>query len=133
MSALLKKLIKKQENLWFFAGIMIIAANAGGAWSPIGDVTTIMLWIGGQITAVTTIATLIVPSLVCLLVPLIIVSFTMKGEITSPLGMVEKEHLIEPTTVFERKFNILPGFGLPIVCSHIQKHYTPATLYGGFC
>lgn len=47
MATLLKKLIKDKEELWFFAGMVIIAANAGGAWSPIGDVTTIMLWIGG--------------------------------------------------------------------------------------
>ena len=51
MAALLRKLMTKKENLWFFAGMVVIAANAGGAWSPIGDVTTIMLWIGGQITA----------------------------------------------------------------------------------
>ena len=50
MCALLRKLIKDKDDLWTFAGLVIIAANAGGAWSPIGDVTTIMLWIGGQVT-----------------------------------------------------------------------------------
>jgi Na+/H+ antiporter NhaD/arsenite permease-like protein len=52
MVSLMKKLLAKREDRLFFAGIIIIAANAGGAWSPIGDVTTTMLWIGGQITAV---------------------------------------------------------------------------------
>ena len=51
MSALLTKLIEDKKDLWLFAGMIIISANAGGAWSPIGDVTTIMLWIGGQVTA----------------------------------------------------------------------------------
>ena len=50
MSALLTKLIEDKKDLWLFAGMIIISANAGGAWSPIGDVTTIMLWIGGQVT-----------------------------------------------------------------------------------
>ena len=52
LAALLPKLIKEKETLWLFAGIIILSANAGGAWSPIGDVTTIMLWIGGQVTAI---------------------------------------------------------------------------------
>ncbi len=51
MAALIKKLVTEKEDLWFFGGMVVIAANAGGAWSPIGDVTTIMLWIGGQISA----------------------------------------------------------------------------------
>ncbi len=84
MAALLKKLLNDKEDLWFFAGMIIIAANAGGAWSPIGDVTTIMLWIGGQITATNIVAKVFVPSLICLLIPLVIVSFFKKGNITSP-------------------------------------------------
>jgi Na+/H+ antiporter NhaD/arsenite permease-like protein len=51
MATLLKKILHKKEDLWFYGGMMVVAANAGGAWSPIGDVTTIMLWIGGQVTA----------------------------------------------------------------------------------
>ena len=68
MSALLKKLMAEKKDLWLFAGMIIIAANAGGAWSPIGDVTTIMLWIGGQITAANIILEVVVPSIVCLFV-----------------------------------------------------------------
>lgn len=81
MAALLRKLIKKQEDLWFFGGMVIIAANAGGAWSPIGDVTTIMLWIGGQITAAKVISGVFLPSIVCLLVPLVYLTITQKGNV----------------------------------------------------
>jgi Na+/H+ antiporter NhaD/arsenite permease-like protein len=85
MAALLRKLLKDEKDLWLFAGIIIIAANAGGAWSPIGDVTTIMLWIGGQVTAANIITKIFLPSVVCLLVPLIVVSFKIKGSIEKPL------------------------------------------------
>lgn len=81
MVSLLKKLIADKKERMFFAGMVVIAANAGGAWSPIGDVTTTMLWIGGQITAANIIKTLILPSIVCLAIPLIYLSFTMKGNI----------------------------------------------------
>jgi Na+/H+ antiporter NhaD/arsenite permease-like protein len=81
MISLLRKLVHNKEQRLLYAGMVVIAANAGGAWSPIGDVTTTMLWIGGQITANNIIMTLIIPSLVCLLVPLIAISFTLKGEV----------------------------------------------------
>jgi Na+/H+ antiporter NhaD/arsenite permease-like protein len=84
MSALLRKLIKDKNDLWTFAGMVIISANAGGAWSPIGDVTTIMLWIGGQVTAMNIVLKLILPSLVCLLLPLLWFTFTFKGTIQRP-------------------------------------------------
>ena len=81
MAALLRKFVKEKEDLWTFAGLVIIAANAGGAWSPIGDVTTIMLWIGGQVTTVNIMAKLIAPSLVCLVLPLAWLSFRSKGKL----------------------------------------------------
>lgn len=84
MVSVLRKLIKDTETRRLFAGVVIIAANSGGAWSPIGDVTTTMLWIGGQITAMAIIKSLIIPSLVSLLVPLIYLSFQLKGHIESP-------------------------------------------------
>lgn len=84
MAALLKKLIADKEDLWFFAGMVVIAANAGGAWSPIGDVTTIMLWIGGQVTAANIVVKVFLPSMICLLVPLLIVTFTKKGDVQRP-------------------------------------------------
>ncbi len=84
MMALLRRLIADKTTRLYFASLIVIAANSGGAWSPIGDVTTIMLWIGGQVTAKTIILRLIVPSLISIIVPLIIVSFFMKGDVVSP-------------------------------------------------
>ena len=81
MISLLRKLIKDEKDRLFFVGTVVIAANAGGAWSPIGDVTTTMLWIGGQITAFKIIVKLILPSLFCLIVPLIFISFKLKGKV----------------------------------------------------
>jgi Na+/H+ antiporter NhaD/arsenite permease-like protein len=109
MAALLKKLLKGREDVMLFGGMVVIAANAGGAWSPIGDVTTIMLWIKGQITAPVVISTLIIPSMVCALVPLIYLSFTLKGNVKSKLGMVESEHLTNPTTPGERNTVFFSG------------------------
>jgi Na+/H+ antiporter NhaD/arsenite permease-like protein len=111
MAALLKKIIKGKEDLMLFGGMVVLAANAGGAWSPIGDVTTIMLWIGGQVTAATIVTSLIIPSIVCMLVPLTILSFTAKGHIESKLGMVEKEHLLNPTSTKERNIVFFLGLG----------------------
>jgi Na+/H+ antiporter NhaD/arsenite permease-like protein len=110
MISLLRKLIKDQKMRWFFAGFVIIAANAGGAWSPIGDVTTTMLWIKGQLPETITIVTqLIIPSLVSLLVPLIIISFFMKGEVERPMQQHGAEHYLNPTTSFERNFIFFLG------------------------
>ena len=94
MAALLTKLIKDRDNLWMFAGMVILAANAGGAWSPIGDITTIMLWIGGQVSAVNIITSVIVPSIVCALVPLLYLTFRLQGEVERPDVVILKEHLI---------------------------------------
>ena len=84
MVSLVRKLVADQKDRWMLAGLIIIAANAGGAWSPIGDVTTTMLWIGNQITAGNIIIKLIAPSLVCLLVPLFFMRMVFKGNITKP-------------------------------------------------
>ncbi len=84
MIALLRKLVADKETRWILVGSVVIAANAGGAWSPIGDVTTIMLWIGGQISAANIMKAILVPSLVALIVPLVILSFTLKGNVERP-------------------------------------------------
>ncbi len=84
MVALLRKLIDDKHTRWFYASMVVLAANAGGAWSPIGDVTTIMLWIGGQVTTVAIITRVFLPSLVTMVIPLAILSFTMKGHVTRP-------------------------------------------------
>jgi Na+/H+ antiporter NhaD/arsenite permease-like protein len=80
MISLLRKMVHVPGRRMLFAGIVIIAANAGGAWSPIGDVTTTMLWIGGQITAANIVVKLFLPSAVCTLVPLVYLSFKMNGK-----------------------------------------------------
>ena len=83
---ILRKLLDKSSDRIWFAGIIIIAANAGGAWSPIGDVTTTMLWMGGKVTAVKLFEFLILPSLVCMLIPTTIASFMkpFKGNFELP-------------------------------------------------
>jgi Na+/H+ antiporter NhaD/arsenite permease-like protein len=111
MVSLLRKLIKDKHERWFFLGIVVVAANAGGAWSPIGDVTTTMLWIGNQITASGIVAQLFLPSLVCLLVPLLAVSLTMKGEFERPVVKPTREERRDPTTPFERNLVFILGIG----------------------
>jgi len=74
ITILRKLVVDNKERIWF-AGLIIIAANAGGAWSPIGDVTTTMLWMGEKVSTLELIKLLVAPSLVCMLVPTIIASF----------------------------------------------------------
>lgn len=107
MVALLRKLIDDKHTRWFYASMVVLAANAGGAWSPIGDVTTIMLWIGGQVTTVNIIVGVFIPSLVCMVVPLLLLSMTMKGNVTRPKIDAEKK---SKTTSFER--NLMLGLGV---------------------
>jgi len=84
MIALLRKLIADRKERWLYAGMVILAANAGGAWSPIGDVTTIMLWIGGQVTTINIIVKTLIASFVCMVVPVLVVGATLKGDIERP-------------------------------------------------
>lgn len=103
MVSLTRKLLRDQEDRMLFAGMIVIAANAGGAWSPIGDVTTTMLWIGGQVTALNIIRTLFFPSLICLLIPLFIAGRKLKGTIGEELQEAEstgKMNGKERNTVF---------------------------------
>ena len=81
MLMLLGKLVKDQKERWTYAGMIVIAANSGGAWSPIGDVTTIMLWVNGNVTSEALVKFLLLPSLVSVMVPLAVVCATMKGEL----------------------------------------------------
>ncbi len=80
MTTLVQKLIKEQKDKLLLLGIIIIASNAGGAWSPIGDVTTTMLWMNKKISSMGVITHVIIPSLICLVIPLSIVSFFFKGK-----------------------------------------------------
>jgi Na+/H+ antiporter NhaD/arsenite permease-like protein len=87
----LRKLIADKKERLLFAGLVIISANAGGAWSPIGDVTTTMLWIGGQITSAKIIMQTFLPSLVCMLIPTFIISRQIKGNLAE-VPVVEKNN-----------------------------------------
>ena len=109
MVSLLRKLIDDRQTRWLFAGMVVIAANAGGAWSPIGDVTTTMLWIGGQLTTTTIVGNLILPSIACLLVPLALLSFRLNGDIERPQAEADDEW--DPTTPFERNLVFAAGVG----------------------
>ncbi len=107
MGALLSKIIKNKNDLWFFGGMIIIAANAGGAWSPIGDVTTIMLWIYGKVTALNIIQSTIIPSIICMVVPLLYVSLRLKGNVS--LLSINSDFEKDLTTARERNFVFLLG------------------------
>jgi Na+/H+ antiporter NhaD/arsenite permease-like protein len=110
MVALLRKLIDRQQDRWFMASMVVLAANAGGAWSPIGDVTTIMLWIGGQVTTAGIITDVFLPSLATLIFPLIIVSlFYPKSNLNRP-ALSNKDLLSnESITNFERRLLLIMG------------------------
>lgn len=91
MIMLIRKLIDDQKVRWLFGSMIIIAANSGGAWSPIGDVTTIMLWVKGNISTGATIPHLILPSLVSMLVPMCLIMRSLNGTVTPPDNKVGSE------------------------------------------
>jgi len=111
MVALMKKLLDKRDDRLFFAGIIVIAANAGGAWTPIGDVTTTMLWIGGQITTVSIMTSLFIASMANLLVPLAVTSYLLGARpVVSPQRRAGKA--VSPTTSFQRNLMFFLGMGI---------------------
>ncbi len=105
--SLLRKLIPSHKDRLIFAGLVVIAANAGGAWSPIGDVTTTMLWIGNQITAGNIIIKTFLPSLICFIAPAFIISMQMDGFVERDDS--KKEKLF--TTSYQRKTVFFIGVG----------------------
>ncbi|HBX50192.1 MAG TPA: sodium:proton antiporter [Bacteroidales bacterium] len=109
MISLARKLIKDHDERLFVVGMIVIAANAGGAWSPIGDVTTTMLWIGGQITTVNIILKLFIPSVICLVIPLIVIGFRFKGNLTEVAS--EEEINTKNTRSFEKNLVFILGIG----------------------
>lgn len=113
MISLMRKLLDKHEDRLFFAGIIVIAANSGGAWSPIGDVTTTMLWIGGQITSLEIIKGVLLPSLVSLLVPLLITAYQLRGRAVVAPPHVDNDDGLH-TSVFERNLMFVMGLGVLI-------------------
>lgn len=110
MMALLRKLIADKKDRWFFGGMVIVAANSGGAFSPIGDVTTIMLWIAGHVTSVNIILKTFLPSLVSMVLPLGMLSLIMKGTVARP-HQAEKAGRSDPTPRYERNIVFFTGIG----------------------
>jgi Na+/H+ antiporter NhaD/arsenite permease-like protein len=129
MISLLRKLADKDEDRWFFAGMVIIAANAGGAWSPIGDVTTTMLWIGGHITAGSVVLKLLLPSVICLLLPLLVLSFTLRGDVQRPVTSPGNDHS-PGTTSLERNLVFILGL-LALIFVPVFKTLTHLPPYMG--
>lgn len=114
MVSLLKRLLKDRDDRLIIAGMIVISANAGGAWSPIGDVTTTMLWIGGQVTTTAIVSKLIVPSLVNMLVPLTIVAWMLKGKaIVGPEAPAAIAGAPVGTAPFEK--NLMFALGLAVL------------------
>lgn len=109
MVSLMKRLLASHEDRLLFAGIIVIAANAGGAWTPIGDVTTTMLWIGGQITTLAIIKGVCLPSLVNLLVPLWLAARALRGrEVAAPITAAAAH---PAPRAFERNLMFAMGIG----------------------
>ena len=111
MLALIRKVMSDKETKWLFASMVVLASNSGGAWSPIGDVTTIMLWIGEQITAQRIIIDTIVPSFVTMIVPVIVLSFFLKGEVTPAIISDDDEDNGEAISAGQRNFIFALGVG----------------------
>ena len=96
MVMMLRRIISNAKERWFFAGVIIIAANSGGAWSPIGDITTIMLWMRGNVTTLNIIGFLIIPCLVSLIIPTYIAEKQLKKIKSSTIYPVQHTtHLVE--------------------------------------
>ena len=111
MVSLMKKLLDKREDRLFFAGMIVIAANAGGAWTPIGDVTTTMLWIGGQVTTLEIMKGLFIPSMINLLVPLSVTAWMLRGrQVEAPVQLLSTGKI--ETTAFERQLMFFLGLGI---------------------
>lgn len=112
MISLMRKLLDRQSDRLFFAAMIVIAANAGGAWSAIGDVTTTMLWIGGQITPIAIVKGVFLASLINLVVPLLVVSATLRGKIVEA---PQRQTRAVSTSVFERNVAFFLGLGILIM------------------
>lgn len=111
MVSLMRKLLDRGDDRLLFASVIVIAANAGGAWSPMGDVTTTMLWIGGQVTALGIIEALFPASVVNLLVPLLVVTLGLRDKPFQVAGAASEASDVPP---FERNLMLVLGLGVLI-------------------
>lgn len=128
MVTLARKLVEDKERRWLLVSLIVIAANAGGAWSPIGDITTIMLWIGGQVTSKSIISALIGPCFITLLIPLIVVSFRIRNIVVrSDDKLIETESL----TTKKEQIIIFSAGVIALLMVPIFKTYTHLPPYMG--
>jgi len=114
MVSLARKLLKDRNDFLLLAGTIVISANAGGAWSPMGDVTTTMLWIGGQVTTIPIITGVIIPSFINMVVPLSLISYSLRGR-SFEAPVTEDGPQLKYTTKFER--NLMFFLGLAVLIS----------------
>ena len=128
MVSLVKKLVKDKQLRLLYSGLIVVAANSGGAWSPIGDVTTTMLWISGQVSSLSLIKHLILPSMVSLAVPLIVAGTQISGrlELASPDSFPDKPLAPER----ERKIVLFSGL-IILLCVPVFKTLTHLPPYMG--
>jgi len=109
MMSILNKLIEDKKTKWLLLGLVIISSNAGGAFSPIGDVTTTMLWIGGQISPLNIMKQTFLASLVCMVVPTLMINYMIKGKIELRANV--ENSLNFNTNSFERNLIFYVGIG----------------------
>lgn len=140
MVSVARKLIRNGEQRRVMAGMIIVAANAGGAWSPIGDVTTTMLWIGGRVTTTHIMRELLLPSLVALLVPLAILTMRYQPETQVALSTAKQgisRPYVTPTVRRERRTMLAIGLGgmvfVPIfkTLTHLPPYMGMLLVLGG--
>ncbi len=124
---LLRKIIPNKEERMWYAALVVIAANAGGAWSPIGDVTTTMLWIAKKVSTTGLVTWLILPSLVCFIVPFVVAGF--KKEFQGEISLDAKEDVVA-TKLLSSKIMLFLGLGM-IVFVPIFKTFTHLPPYIG--
>jgi hypothetical protein len=128
MISILNKLVQDKKVKWLLLGLVIIASNAGGAWSPIGDVTTTMLWIGGQITPLNIVKQVFFASLASMIVPALIVNYLIKGPIA--LKPVVENNLNFNSSACERNLIFYVGIGC-LLFVPIFKTFTHLPPYMG--
>ena len=128
--SLLKKLVADRETRWMYVGVAVIAANAGGAWTVIGDVTTTMLWVKNKIGAMQVMRDLFLASFVCLLVPLLIVSHWMKGDLP-PVSLNDQNENEDKTIEPWHKVLFLTLGLLGLMFVPVFKSYTHLPPYMG--
>ena len=128
MIMVLRKLVHDHNDRIIYASLIVIAANSGGAFSPIGDVTTIMLWIKGCLTTQGVIKEIFIPSLVSMVVPAAILQFSLKGELSSPSGETAEAATGHQFTKIERNSIFCLGVGglLFVPIFHSLTHLPPS-------